>query len=388
MKENLGQCSGRADGSMLIWQDLFNPMPKKKSVKSASGIRAIAEALGISVATVDRALHNRGRISEVTRARVQEMVEKQNYRPNLAARDLRLNRHFRISVHLPSTIAAFFDALSAGMVDGSAAYRSALDLEFHRYARNPGRAQASIRAALDANVQGIIVVPSNTEQMKRLMRKAQEKKIPVICVSTDAPESGRLTAVTPYPYYGGCMAAEALALRMEKRGRVMVLTGDMDNLNQTEKVRGCVATLSKVAAGLSATVVETHDDPQQAYEGIQRSLREGAEIAGLYITGANSIAALAALRDAGSLGRFPIVTTDLFPELADFIREGVVQATIYQCPEMQGSLAMRAMYHYLMEGVVPPSSIGVIPQLVMESNLELYLRTPAPAMADDEPAVA
>ena len=71
------------------------------------------------------------------------------------------------------------------------------------------------------------------------------------------------------------------------------------------------------------------------------------------------------------------MTTDLLPELVPYLRDGAVKATIYQCPEMQGSLAIRAMYHYLMEGIAPPASIGVIPQLVMKSNLELYLRDPA-----------
>ena len=351
-------------------------MPTRTLAKSTSGIRAIAEALGISVATVHRALHNHGRISEATRARVLQVAEEQNYRPNLAARDLRLNRHFNISVHFPGTIAAFFDAIHKGIEEGAASYRSALDLEFHRYMRHPGRAQASLRAALAADVQGIIAVPPNTEQMTRLVTKAREKNIPVICVSTDAPESGRLTAVTPYPYYGGCMAAEALAMRMKKRSRVVVLAGDLENLNQTEKVRGFRTTLTALAAGYSATVVETRDDPLLAYEGLRRCLGEMPEIGGLYVTCANSIAALTMLRAMGRLGTFPIVTTDVFPELASFLREGAVQATIYQCPEMQGSLAIRAMYHYLMDGVTPPPSIGVIPQLVMQSNLELYLQHP------------
>ena len=352
-------------------------MSKREVTKPVSGIRAIAEALGVSVATVHRALHNRGRISEETRIRVLRIAEEQNYRPNLAARDLRLNRHFRISVHFPTTIAAFFDSLRAGIEEGAAPFRSVLDLEFHRYSRGPGRAQASLRAALEAEVHGIIAVPSNTAQMTRLVRKAREKAIPVICVSTDAPESGRLTAVTPYPYYGGCMAAEVLAAGMKKKGRLVVLAGDLQNLNQTEKVRGFTNTLAQTAPGLSVSVVETRDDPARAYAGMLRCLRQMPEIGGLYVTGANSIAALQALREAGRLHTIPIVTTDLLPELVPYLQDGSVKATIYQCPEMQGSLAIRAMYHYLMEGIAPPSSIGVIPQLVMKSNLELYLRDPA-----------
>lgn len=78
------------------------------------------------------------------------------------------------------------------------------------------------------------------------------------------------------------------------------------------------------------------------------------EIGGLYISSANSIGALEALRKTGRLHKFPIITTDLFPELVPFLHDGSVMATIYQCPELQGSIAIQAMYRYLMDGVTPP----------------------------------
>lgn len=41
---------------------------------------------------------------------------------------------------------------------------------------------------------------------------------------------------------------------------------------------------------------------------------------------------------------------------------------------MQGGIAIRALCDYLMEGITPASSIGVIPQLIMNSNLDLYMK--------------
>jgi len=35
------------------------------------------------------------------------------------------------------------------------------------------------------------------------------------------------------------------------------------------------------------------------------------------------------------------------------------------------------MYRYLIDGVIPPPMLGVIPQLVMKSNLDLYLNRTA-----------
>jgi LacI family transcriptional regulator len=341
---------------------------------SAPGIRTIADALGISVATVHRALHNKGRISKATRARVLRMAEQVDYKPNLAARDLRLNRHFRFSVHFPTTIVEFFDSLRAGIEEGAAPFRPTVDLQFRSYVRGREHVQKSIRTALDAEVNGIIAVPPNTPQLVELVAEANKKSIPIIYVSTDAPESGRLTAVTAHPFFCGSMAAEVLATDIKKRSQLLVLAGDLGNLNQTEKIRGFRGMLAQAAPHLSvAAVFETNDEPREAYRAMRDSLRRQPKINGLYVSSANSIAALAALRELGRLEDMSIVTTDLFAELVPFIREGAVKATIYQCPEMQGKIAIQTMYRYLVEGIVPLPSIGIIPQLILRSNLDLYV---------------
>ncbi len=63
--------------------------------KLRAGIKELADALGISIGTVDRALHGRNGVSPKTRDRVLKMARKLNYTPNLAARNLKLNRHVR-----------------------------------------------------------------------------------------------------------------------------------------------------------------------------------------------------------------------------------------------------------------------------------------------------
>src|ERR1700680_1866226 len=79
------------------------------------GIKEIAKAAGVSIGTVDRALHSRAGISAATRTKIVRMAEQLGYRPNLAARHLKLSRQRKISVHLPQEIASFFDALRGGI---------------------------------------------------------------------------------------------------------------------------------------------------------------------------------------------------------------------------------------------------------------------------------
>ena len=61
--------------------------PMTSTPKNA-GIKEIAEALGISIGTVDRALHDRRGVSLKTKAKVQKMADQLGYKPNLAAQAL------------------------------------------------------------------------------------------------------------------------------------------------------------------------------------------------------------------------------------------------------------------------------------------------------------
>ncbi len=76
-----------------------------KDLKSA-GIRDIAEPLGTSIGTVDRALHGRSGVSARTKARVLRMAEQLGYKPNIAARSLKLNRNIRVAAVFPREITA------------------------------------------------------------------------------------------------------------------------------------------------------------------------------------------------------------------------------------------------------------------------------------------
>ena len=86
-----------------------------------AGIKEIAKALGISIGTVDPALHGRPDVSLKTRAKILKMAEQFDYKPNFAARSLKLNQRLRFVVHLPEQIASFFDPLREGILAAAAA---------------------------------------------------------------------------------------------------------------------------------------------------------------------------------------------------------------------------------------------------------------------------
>ncbi|NDV81714.1 LacI family transcriptional regulator [Bacteroides sp. 51] len=78
-------------------------------------IKDIAEILGISVATVSRALTNSHEVNPQTREKVLETAKRMKYKPNLLARNLKKNSNRLIGVIVPEIITFYFPELIIGI---------------------------------------------------------------------------------------------------------------------------------------------------------------------------------------------------------------------------------------------------------------------------------
>lgn len=338
------------------------------------GIKDIARQLGVSTGTVDRALHDKPGINQVTRARVLAMAAALGYRPNLAARHLKNRTAIRIGVHLPREIALFWDSLREGIRDAAAPFQPPLQLEFRTY---PGLGRGDVplfEEALASGVKGLIIAPGDPAALKPWIRKAAKKGVAVACVVTDAPGTERLTSVSADPFTVGSVAGELLSRFLPSGGTVGFVTGWLGTQDHAEKLRGFQASLQAFGRGLAlAPVVEAHEDARAGHDRTLHLLQSTPRLKAIYVSTVNSLPVLHALERARALGRVVVVTTDVFPELVPWIRNGSVAATLYQRPLSQGRLALEALYRFLVEGVAPPPRIHVVPHVVMRSSLDMIL---------------
>jgi LacI family transcriptional regulator len=342
------------------------------------GIKEIARALDLSIGTVDRALHGRPGINPMTRTRVLAMAQTMGYRPNLAARFLKSGKKLRLSVHTPRELASFFDPLRLGIRETARLFENSVQVLFRSH-RRLGEGETEIfEQALGDEVNGFIVVPGHPGELRGLIRKAARQGKPVVCVATDAPGTERLTCVSADAFVNGAMVGELLCRFVRCPGDFVVITGNLSTVDHAEKLRGFDAAVKSMACGnTTAVVLEAHDDEQQAFESTRKVLRERPDLRGIYVSTANSLSVLRALEDAGRAGEIPVITTDFFPELVPLIRSGKILATIHQRPLSQGRIAFRALYQFLAEEVCPPAHIRLVPHVVMKSNLDLFLESPA-----------
>jgi LacI family transcriptional regulator len=347
---------------------------KKETNSGPTGIKEIAKCLGVSIGTVDRALHGRRGISSKTRARVLTAAEKLNYKPNVAARTLKLNRRLRIGVHLPLQITSFFDPLREGIrAAAKAAVGVTLELDFRAYP-HMGKGDVELLGTDFArHYDGLILTPGDPAKYDPLIRRLAAQGIPVVCVASDAPRSGRLASISIDAATSGGIAAELFARTLRKPATVAIITGDLSTQDHAEKLNGFAATLAIIAPHLSVLpALETHDWPEKARRETLALLQRKGRPSGIYISTANSLPVLRTLEKQEALGDILVVATDLFPELIPFLESGQILCTLYQRPSAQGKTAFEALIRYLLDGTAPESVTRFPPHIVLRSNLPLF----------------
>jgi LacI family transcriptional regulator len=353
-----------------------NHMPHNITDRPAGpvGIKDIARALGVSVATVSRALQAPGKVSPLTRSRVLDEARALGYQPNLAARYLKRRQPVRISVQIPEEIALFWRAVRDGIREAAAPFAPVLEIDFRTY-RAPGQGDIPVfEQVLRDGTDGLVITPTNPVVWKPYLDEAVRRRLPVVCVVTDAPDSERLTSVSADPFSCGAMAGELLTRLLPVGGDVAFVTGWLATHEHALKLRGFQAGVKSAGSPLKATtIIEAHDDEGEAYQKTVDLLQSNRDVKAIYVSTANSLPVLRAAEDEHRLPALTIVTTDLFPELVPWIREGKIVGTVYQRPITQGRLALQALAQYLISGVRPLSELRVAPHLVMRSNLDFFL---------------
>jgi LacI family transcriptional regulator len=302
------------------------------------------------------------------------MAQNLGYKPNFAARQLKLKQRLRLSVHLPRHIASFFDAVREGIQEAARPFESGIELQFRTYPRLGEGDGELLAQALDENANGIILVPGHPSDLKPWIRKAARAHVPVVCVATDAPGTERLAAVSVDSFTSGAMVAEILASLGRSPRSVLIVAGDLSVVDHAQKVEGFRAFLARIGSAMEvAGVAEAHDDPALAQKLVREFICANSNLEAVYVATANSIPVLEALEEAGRLERTAVVTTDLFPALAPLIRDGKVLGTIYQRPKTQGRIAFQSIYQFLVQGTCPALHHRIPPHLVLRSNLDVFL---------------
>ena len=176
-------------------------------------IEEIARLAGVSIGTVDRVLHDRGRVSNQTRDKILSIVESTGYKPNVIARSLCLTNKNKLGILLPTlNDDSGLWALAETGIEKAANELSNLAVETHyEYfdSQNIESLYSAYSSLLSKEVKGLILSLGNNQSFAPLISSFT---IPYIYIGSRIDETAPLTIITQNHRQSGVVGARMLAL--------------------------------------------------------------------------------------------------------------------------------------------------------------------------------
>ncbi len=331
----------------------------------------LADALGISVGTVHRALHDTGRISEETKKRVLDMAEKMHFQINQNAQALRRGT-LKIGVLLCCPIPAFCSEIQLGMENAFAdlaEFNVVSDMRVMPPC-NAEQCAPAIRQTIETFCDGtyhavVLFLSGPTAMFQCAFDRLDALGIPLVTVVNDISLKNRVLHVAADGFGAGQMAADLLGLCCEG-GQIAILTGSDTTYIHHENARGFLHEPIKTPFS-HIDMFEHQDDASLIRSQLQEILNGEQPYDGIYITSASVIDAFDMLKELSPDKLPKIVTTDLFKENRYLLDKRIICATIFQSPFQQGKKAISKLYQHL-RGEAIDNKILVAPQIVFPSN--------------------
>lgn len=343
-------------------------------MKKRVTIYDISAKLGVSTATVNRALNGKPKVSEETRQLVMETAKAMGFKANKAAVSL-ARKSIKIGFIMAESIYEYNNEVLLGAkkaCEELSDFNVFGDFQIVSDLNSRSEVINGMRKMAESGYEGIIVIPTpDIRDYDQVIDELENKGTSVVTVISDIPNSKRLFSVRNNGRVSGKMAAELLWMLVQDKP-VAIFTGYKDHGVHKENIDGFNEQQKEKPLNVVVTY-DNQDDPDIAYHATDKLLREYPDVGGLYIGSANSVKVCQRIIELGLVGKIKVIASDIFPELNDYLGKGVVHATIFQDPFNQGRLAFKYLYEHIAEGKNFSSDILLKPQIVLSSNLELFI---------------
>jgi len=325
-------------------------------------LKSIADTIGVTPATVSKALRDSSDISGEMRRKVKNLAQKMGYRPNLMARTL-INKHSNLlGVIIPDLRISFISEATRGIYEqarkrGYVAILMVNDEE-------PENERKNIEFLSDLHVDGILLNPVPGKKNYPLYQELMDEGIPVVCYDRKL-DCFDFHSVT----IDDRDAAFKLTTRLIQEGRKKIAyLGPTDSFSvAVERFQGYAAALSAMGLELdSSQVVATGLDIRDSYLATKNLLSSGTKIdAMVCIGGLVAFGAGQAVLESGLTIPEDVILAE-FGDNTIVTRLGVPFYTIDQNPYAMGQTAVDLLLESIeQKGAMPaPRHILIETQLI------------------------
>ncbi len=351
---------------------------KENKNNQLSGIKEIARRANVSIATVDRVIHNRTGIAKKTKEKILDIIKELNYQPNIHARRLALARQFRIATLIPqrSKETSYWEGPLKGIDTASAEisqYGVILEKFFYDQDSISSFQQQS-QLVLKSKPDGILLAPSFIEESVSFVQKCQKQNIPYVLMDSDLPVEGSLAYIGPQLNASGNLSAHLISYLIGKNDSILIvniskeLDGQHHLLKKEEGFRNYFRTHRWDNKILKININKT--DPKSIEKGLSTVFKENAGIKVVFVTNSRVSNVAAFVKDLDR--KVILVGYDFVNENIEYIEKGVIDFLICQKPLEQAYKGVMTLYQHLAASA-PVEKVTFMPiDIITRENYKFY----------------
>lgn len=350
--------------------------------KESSTVRIvdIARMAGVSTGTVDRVIHNRGRVSEENRKKVEEILESVHYQPNLLARSLASKKQYHLVAIIPTfTHGTYWEAISEG-IDKAAAEMESYNITITKLFFDQYDNQTFDEITRDLphkDVDGILIATLFTDSVIRLSKDLDKLEIPYTYVDSNIEGQHQLAYFGTESYDAGVIAARLLTDRLSPDADILMAriihTGKNDSNQGKNRRKGFCHYLKETRFRGNLHEVELEiNNPDYNFAKLDDIFASKPNIKGAVIFNSTCYI-LGSYLKARDIRHVKLVGYDLIERNTQLLSEGIITALVAQRPERQGYEGIKSLCNHLLFKQ-STEKVNLMPiDILLKENLKYYL---------------
>lgn len=346
-------------------------------VKPMITIKEVARKAGVSIGTVDRVVHKRGRVARKTAERVEWVIRESGYKPNFFASRLSTSKMYQFAILMPDLTqdSRYWEMVAKG-IERAKEELSPYHVKIHYFCYDRYSItsfQETGNKLIQADMDGILLAPVLFRPVQSFLKTVPET-IPYIFFDASIPYTKALTFVGQDSFQSGRVAARLMQLFMRNEGSVAVILSTAGDYHIEKRAEGFQSYFHASAATVRRYILED----ETGRNGFQRLLDtlviQQPDLKGIFVTNAAThfVASYIHLRP---FSRKPfLIGYDLIRQNVDYLKKGVIDILISQRAEMQGYEGIFALYRHVVLKQPCKKSIMMPIDIITKENLDYYNR--------------
>lgn len=297
-------------------------------------IADVAQAAGVSTATVDRVLNARASVRDRTRTRVLSAAERLGY-IDAAAREAA--HPVRLAFVLPGGPNTFMGILAGQLVETAASRGDGVAIEVLRVdGFSPDVLARTLRGLL-GRVDGVGIIALDHPIVRDAINEVVTAGLPILTMVSDITGVPRLGYVGIDDRAAGRLAGHLLGRFIDpRRPEIALFAGSLAYRGHAEREIGCRQILGEDFPQLRIVALrEVRDDAERSHAEASAALAAHPQLGGIYNIGAGNRGVARALEEAGRAREVVFIGHELTEHTRRFLLSGTMDAAIDQHPRVE-----------------------------------------------------